>query len=31
MPPNVEPAEMVKAGGYIGGIKTQDPLDGEEY
>jgi len=31
MPPNSEPAEMVKAGGYIGGIKTQDPLDGEEY
>jgi hypothetical protein len=31
MPPNTEPVEVMKAGGYIGGIKTQDPLDGEEY
>ncbi|MBN2075661.1 MAG: MATE family efflux transporter [Dehalococcoidales bacterium] len=31
MPSNPEPVEVVKAGGYIGGIKTQDPSDGEEY
>jgi putative MATE family efflux protein len=31
MPPKAEPVEVVNAGGYIGGIKTQDPSDGEEY
>ncbi|UCD10175.1 MAG: MATE family efflux transporter [Dehalococcoidales bacterium] len=31
IPPKTEPSEALKAGGYIGGIKTQDPSDGEEY
>ncbi len=30
-PAGTEPVEMVQSGGYIGGIKTQEPSNGEEY
>jgi hypothetical protein len=31
IPSNTESVEMIKAGGYIGSIKTQDPVESEEF